>query len=110
MFGLNKLLQRCGNCGIKVPRGDGRVAKDGKTSVCIDCYEFIFGKKTLKSPAPQPKAGPVESPKVVMVCQKCKYRFRVHRKPTYDIACPYCSSNWIHPYVHEVDKILGAVS
>ena len=92
----NKMLYTCEACKGKFQVENIRYSKDGKTVVCVDCYNQV---KTADKSKKKIEISPVSSKisdMIKVICVDCRYKFTV-RNPAdkVKINCPYCGKNRI---------------
>ena len=104
---MKPLTYTCGNCQARIASQDSRYSKDGKTLLCVDCHSVIYGKRPSHMVMVPNKRDAVMN-RPVMICESCRYRFRVRSLD--GNRCPNCDSASITRYETDVDKILKEIS
>lgn len=78
----------CDNCKRLVSASDIKYLPKGKYSkvaLCSICRAKNDNKKEIK---------PINNiPKIVYICERCKYKFKASPPDTKKMKCPYCSKS-----------------
>lgn len=83
---------------------DMRYNTDGKSLVCMPCYNLATRLKKKKAEESSPAETRLQSNK--FRCMDCGYRFSLKNTSKIRLICPYCSRDNLEPDVFTAEKIL----
>ena len=112
MLSLFSHAYLCSLCRKKFPVEDIRYGKDGKSILCINCYDKSVEKEELlkKKMALREERHKEEETILKIICAKCRYKFTYNRGSRVRLMCPYCGGNNLMRDDITAEKLVEEVS